>query len=63
MPAFTFEKIAPPVDQRSMQPIEQTHQRRGVFIQVLERFSQFRVRLVVGDKRTPAVRRQNDLPK
>jgi hypothetical protein len=41
MPAFTFEKISPPVRRGPLPPIEQ--KQRGVIVQVLGRFVEARV--------------------
>lgn len=41
MPAFTFEKIAPPTRRGPVPPIEQ--RQRGVIVQVLGRFVEARV--------------------
>ena len=49
MPAFTFEKISPPVRRGPIPSIEQ--KQRGVIVQVLERFVEARVkRSKRGDK-------------
>ena len=42
MPAFTFEKISPPVRRGPIPSIEQ--KQRGVIVQVLERFVEARVK-------------------
>ncbi|KJC52897.1 hypothetical protein UP09_00650 [Bradyrhizobium sp. LTSP885] len=42
MPAFTFEKIPPPVRRGPIAPIEQ--KQRGVIVQILDRFVEARVR-------------------
>jgi hypothetical protein len=46
MPAFTFEKIAPPVQRGSMAPIakKQPKRHRGVIVQMLDRFVEARVK-------------------
>ena len=41
MPAFTFEKIAPPVRRGPLPPIET--KQRGVIVQVLGRFVEARI--------------------
>ncbi|HEY8333137.1 MAG TPA: hypothetical protein VIQ05_05015 [Tardiphaga sp.] len=41
MPAFTFEKISPPVRRGPIPPIEQ--KQRGVIVQVLGRFVEARM--------------------
>jgi hypothetical protein len=42
MPAFTFEKISPPVRRGPIPPIEQ--KQRGVIVQMLDRFVEARVK-------------------
>ncbi|KJC61151.1 hypothetical protein UP10_09710 [Bradyrhizobium sp. LTSPM299] len=42
MPAFSFEKISPPVRRGPIPPIEQ--KQRGVIVQILDRFVEARVR-------------------
>ena len=42
MPAFTFEKITPPTRRGSTAPIEK--KRRGVIVQILDRFVEARVK-------------------
>ena len=42
MPAFTFEKISPPVRRGPVAPIEQ--KQRGVIVQILDRFVEARVK-------------------
>ncbi|MGX9427424.1 MULTISPECIES: hypothetical protein [Bradyrhizobium] len=42
MPAFSFEKISPPVRRGPIAPIEQ--KQRGVIVQILDRFVERRVR-------------------
>ena len=46
MPAFTFEKITPPVHRASMAPIaqKQPKQHRGIIVQMLDRFVEARVK-------------------
>ena len=43
MPAFTFEKISPPVDSGPIPPIANKKQ-RGVIVQMLDRFVEARVK-------------------
>ena len=43
MPAFTFEKISPPVDSGPIPPIANKKQ-RGVMIQILDRLAEARVK-------------------
>ncbi|MCA1457871.1 hypothetical protein I6F35_32585 [Bradyrhizobium sp. BRP22] len=42
MPAFSFEKISPPVRRGPIAPIEQ--KQRGVIVQILDRFVERRVK-------------------
>ena len=49
MPAFTFEKISPPVRRGPLPPI--VKKQRGVIVQILDRFVEARVkRSVRGEK-------------
>ncbi len=48
MPAFTFEKISPPVRRGPLPPIEK--KQRGLIVQILERFVEARVRRKVRGK-------------
>ena len=43
MPAFTFEKISPPVRQGPVPPVANKKQ-RGVIVQMLDRFVEARVK-------------------
>ncbi len=42
MPAFTFEKISPPIRRGPVPPIAQ--KQRGVIVQILDRFVEARVK-------------------
>jgi hypothetical protein len=42
MPAFTFEKISPPVRRGPIPPIEK--KQRGVIVQILDRFVEARIK-------------------
>jgi hypothetical protein len=42
MPAFTFEKISPPVRRGPLPPI--VKKQRGVIVQILDRFAEARVK-------------------
>jgi hypothetical protein len=42
MPAFSFEKISPPVRRGPLPPIEK--RQRGVIVQILDRFVEARVK-------------------
>ncbi len=43
MPAFSFEKISPPVRQGPVSPVANKKQ-RGVIVQMLDRFAEARVK-------------------
>ncbi|KRQ93980.1 hypothetical protein [Bradyrhizobium valentinum] len=43
MPAFTFEKISPPVDGSPIAPVANKKQ-RGVVVQILDRLAEARVK-------------------
>jgi hypothetical protein len=47
MPAFTFEKISPPVRPNAPPPEIEPKQQRGVIIRMLDRFVESRVRRAV----------------
>ena len=49
MPAFTFEKISPPVRRGPIPPIANKKQ-RGVIVQMLDRFVEARVKRTAGRK-------------
>ena len=55
MPAFTFEKISPPVRRGPIPPI--VKKQRGVIVQILDRFVEARVRRAVREE-GGVVRRQ-----
>ncbi|CAN5143585.1 hypothetical protein BH11PSE4_BH11PSE4_29960 [soil metagenome] len=61
MPAFTFEKISPPVRRGPIPPIEQ--KQRGVIVQVLGRFVEARVQRVARSDNSNSPRPQNPIPK
>jgi hypothetical protein len=48
MPAFTFEKISPPVPRGSIPPTAK--KQRGVIVQILDRFVEARVRRTLGEE-------------
>ena len=57
MPAFTFEKISPPLRRGPIPPIAK--KQRGVIVQILDRFVEARVkRGVLAEKGVIARRRQ-----
>ncbi len=58
MPAFSFEKISPPVRRGPIAPIEQ--KQRGVIVQILDRFVERRVRRrLKAEKAEAALRKDN----
>ena len=56
MPAFTFEKISPPTRRGSIAPIEE--KRRGVIVQILDRFVEARVKRKLVKQRPAGARRK-----
>ena len=56
MPAFTFEKISPPIRRGPIPPIAQ--RQRGVIVQILDRFVEARVERSRRDKKGLTARRQ-----
>jgi hypothetical protein len=58
MPAFSFEKISPPVRRGPIAPIEQ--KQRGVIVQILDRFVERRVRRRLQAEKAEAALRQQD---
>jgi hypothetical protein len=48
MPAFTFEKISPPVRRGPIAPI--VKKQRGVIVQILDRFVEARVKRTLGEE-------------
>ncbi len=48
MPAFTFEKISPPVPRGPIPPTAK--KQRGVIVQILDRFVEARVRRTLGEE-------------
>ena len=61
MPAFTFEKISPPVRRGPLPPIEK--KKRGIIVQVLGRFVEARVQRAERAEPSDQDRRDNLLPK
>jgi hypothetical protein len=57
MPAFTFEKISPPVRRGPIAPI--VKKQRGVIVQVLDRFVEARVKRTLRREKGVITRRQN----
>jgi hypothetical protein len=58
MPAFSFEKISPPVRRGPIAPIEQ--KQRGVIVQILDRFVERRVKRRLKAEKAEAALRQQD---
>jgi hypothetical protein len=56
MPAFTFEKISPPVRRGPIAPIEK--KQRGVIVQILDRFVEARVKRKLVKETSIGVRRR-----
>jgi hypothetical protein len=54
MPAFSFEKISPPVRRGPIAPIET--KQRGVIVQILDRFVQARVKRALKEEKGVIVR-------
>jgi hypothetical protein len=61
MPAFTFEKISPPVRRGPLPPIEQ--KQRGVIVQVLGRFVDARIQRAERAETIKTSRPQDPIPK
>jgi hypothetical protein len=59
MPAFTFEKISPPVRQGPIPPVANKKQ-RGVIVQMLDRFVEARVKRTQRDEKGVIARRKSD---
>jgi hypothetical protein len=60
MPAFTFEKIPPPIRRGPVPPIAK--KQRGVIVQILDRFVEARVKKSSREERDVAARRQQKPP-
>jgi hypothetical protein len=56
MPAFTFEKITPPVRRGPLPPIEK--KQRGVIVQILDRFVEARVKRSLREEKAAIARSQ-----
>jgi hypothetical protein len=61
MPAFTFEKISPPVRRGPIPPIAK--KQRGVIVQMLDRFVEARVKRTSREDKGVTARRQQEKPK
>jgi hypothetical protein len=60
MPAFTFEKISPPIRRGPIPPIAK--KQRGVIVQILDRFVEARVKKNLREERDVAAPRQQKPP-
>ena len=60
MPAFTFEKISPPVRRGPLPPI--VKKQRGVIVQILDRFVEARVKRTLRAKKGVIARREKKPP-
>jgi len=60
MPAFTFEKISPPVRRGPLPPI--VKKQRGVIVQILDRFVEARVKRNSRKEKGVIARRQKKPP-
>jgi hypothetical protein len=56
MPAFTFEKISPPVRRGPIPPI--VKKQRGVIVQILDRFVEARVKRMLREKKGVVIRHE-----
>jgi hypothetical protein len=54
MPAFTFEKITPPVGHSPQSPVPP--KQRGIIVQILDRFVEARVKRSLREKRRVVAR-------
>ena len=60
MPAFTFEKISPPVRRGPLPPIAK--KQRGVIVQILDRFVEARVKRTMRDEEKGVIARRQHGP-
>ncbi|MGY4472998.1 hypothetical protein [Bradyrhizobium sp. USDA 3364] len=60
MPAFTFEKISPPVPPGPIAPVEQ--KQRGVIVQMLDRFVEARARRAAAQDKAETPGRESPAP-
>ncbi len=56
MPAFTFEKISPPIRRGPIPPI--VKKQRGVIVQILDRFVEARVKRTLREEKGVIVRNE-----
>jgi len=60
MPAFTFEKLSPPLRRGPIPPI--ARKQRGVIVQILDRFVEARVKRSSREEKGVIARRQQKPP-
>jgi len=60
MPAFTFEKLSPPLRRGPIPPI--ARKQRGVIVQILDRFVEARVKRALHEEKGVIARRQQKPP-
>ncbi|HEX3114328.1 MAG TPA: hypothetical protein VHQ48_02540 [Bradyrhizobium sp.] len=60
MPAFTFEKLSPPLRRGPIPPIAK--KQRGVIVQILDRFVEARVKRSLREEKGVIARRQQKPP-
>jgi hypothetical protein len=60
MPAFTFEKLSPPLRRGPIPPIAK--KQRGVIVQILDRFVEARVKRALREEEGVIARRQRKPP-
>ena len=60
MPAFTFEKISPPVRRGPIPAV--VKKQRGVIVQILDRFVEARVKRTLREENGAIGRREQKLP-
>lgn len=60
MPAFSFEKISPPVRRGPIPAIEK--KQRGVIVQILDRFVEARVKRTLREEQGVIARREHKPP-
>jgi hypothetical protein len=60
MPAFTFEKISPPLRRGPIPPIAK--KQRGVIVQILERFVEARVKRTLREEESVIARSRHRPP-
>jgi hypothetical protein len=60
MPAFTFEKISPPVRRGPLPPVAK--KQRGVIVQILDRLVEKRVKRTLREEKGVIARREAQLP-